>query len=479
MKKQQLLAQLEQEYNVLAFIDVADVSLSPTQAYKLLASVRKEAFADRDRIVFYGYFPDIDLITHIIAARDLLDIGEFFVEWHLDIDDVGTPAETYQTNADTFCPLLWGHLEVRHNGDVYPCCVSKELVGNGNDNTLTEIYHGDQMNRIRGELLSGVRSAGCEKCWRHEDQGLQSNRQWHIGKNSHDFYTKWHDTVKLRSLDLKPGNVCNFKCRVCNPTSSSLFAEEARQNQRQRGISIPVASDRWAGYNEFMWAELDNLIPDVENLDFYGGEPFLLKELRSFLRSAVVNGHAEHIRLHFNTNGSIYPADLIDTLREFREVDVCLSIDTVGAQFELERGGVWADVEQNILKFKALTVDPRFKVSLFPTVNIQNIYYLDRLYAWANQHNIMVTLNYLDDPFYLSIDSMTADARALVADKYQNSANESLRTLAQRIKSSAGSDGRRFVNTVAYYDRMRSQDFTKTHPEIAQAMGYIGTNNDN
>jgi radical SAM protein with 4Fe4S-binding SPASM domain len=479
MNRQQLKTNLEKDYSLLVFADFAEVSHSPTAAYKLLANVRKDAFADNERIVFYGNCADAELIDHVTKARELLDIGEFFCIWQNEITDALTPGEGYRVNSDTFCPLLWGHLEVRHNGDVYPCCVSKELIGNGNDNTLTELYHSDQMNRIRGELLSGVQSAGCEKCWRHEAEGLQSNRQWHIGKNSHDFYTKWYNTVKLRSLDLKPGNVCNFKCRVCNPTSSSLVAEEVRKSQRQRGISISVVGDRWEGYNEFMWAELDKLIPDMENLDFYGGEPFLLKELRSFLHSAVDNGHAEHIRLHFNTNGSIYPVDLIDTLKEFREVDVCLSIDTVGAQFELERGGVWADVEQNILKFKALTVDPRFKVSIFPTVNIQNIYYLDRLYAWAEHHNIMVTLNYLDDPFYLSVDSMTATARALVADKYQNSSNESLRTLAQRIKSSTGSNGQHFIKTVAYYDRMRAQDFTKTHPEIAQAMGYTGTNHDN
>jgi radical SAM protein with 4Fe4S-binding SPASM domain len=471
MIRQELQANLEKDYKLLVFADFAEVSHTPSAAYKLLESVRKDAFADNERIVFYGNYPNIDLVNHVARARELLDIGEFFCIWQNDITDAQAPGTGYRVNTDTFCPIVWGHLEVRHNGDVYPCCVSKELIGNGNDNTLTELYHSDQMNRIRSELLSGVQSAGCEKCWRHEAEGLQSNRQWHIGKNSHDFYSSWYDDLKVRSLDLKPGNVCNFKCRVCNPTSSSLVAEEVRQSQRQRGIAIPVVGDRWEGYNEFMWAELDRLIPDVENLDFYGGEPFLLKELKTFLRSAVANGHSTHIRLHFNTNGSIYPADLIDTLQKFREVDVCLSIDNTGKQFELERGGSWELVEENILQFKALTVDPTFKVSVFPTVNIQNIYYLDRLYAWANEHDIMITLNFLDDPDYLSIDSMTSAAKELVFNKYQYSSIDALRNLAQRIKSSVGSNGQDFVKMVAYYDRMRSQTFTQTHPEIAQAMG--------
>jgi radical SAM protein with 4Fe4S-binding SPASM domain len=473
MNRQELQADLEKDYKLLVFADFAEVSHTPTAAYKLLESVQRDEFADNERIVFYGNYPDIELVNHVARARELLDIGKFFCICQNDVTDALTPGEGYRVNPNTFCPLLWGHLEVRHNGDVYPCCVSKELVGNGNDNTLTEIYHGEQMNRIRGELLAGVQSKGCEKCWRHEAEGLQSNRQWHLGKNSHDFYTEWYDTVKLRSLDLKPGNVCNFKCRVCNPTSSSLFAEEYRQSQRQRGIAIPVVGDRWDGYNEFMWAELDRVIPDIENLDFYGGEPFLLKELRSFLHTAVANGHSNHIRLHFNSNGSVYPADLIDTLQQFQEVDVCLSIDNIGARFELERGGSWSDIEQNILQFKALTTNPVFKLSIFPTVNIQNIYYLDQLYAWANQHKIDITLNFLDDPWTLSIDSMTGAARDLVVDKYETSPIESLRNLAQRIKSSAGSNGQEFAKLIARFDGARSQDFTKTHPEISRAMGYF------
>jgi radical SAM protein with 4Fe4S-binding SPASM domain len=472
MNKQELRADLEKDYNLLVFADFAEVSHTPTAAYKLLESVRKDAFADNERIVFYGNYPDIELVNHVARARELLDIGKFFCIWQNDITDALVPGTGYRVNQDTFCPLLWGHLEVRHNGDVYPCCISKELIGNGNDNTLTELYHSKTMNRIREELLSGVQSKGCEKCWRHEAEGLQSNRQWHLGKNSHDFYNSWYNNLKVRSLDLKPGNVCNFRCRVCNPTSSSLIAEEYRQSQRKKGIAIPVVGDRWDGYNTFMWQELDKLLPTIENLDFYGGEPFLLKELKTFLQTAVSTGEAEHIRLHFNTNGSIFPADLVDTLSKFKEVDICLSIDNIGARFELERGGVWSEVEQNILQFKALRNSNNWQVSIFPTVNIQNIYYLDELIEWADQHGISYTLNFLDDPTYLSIDYMTQPAQEMIVSKYQSSTIEPLRKLAERIQISPGSDGKEFVKTFARLDTMRSQDFSKTHPEIATAMGY-------
>ena len=462
MNRQELFASLN--YNLVLFADVATVSTSPTAAYKLLASVRKDAFDGRERIVFYGNNTEPELIAHIKQAIELLDIGEFFVLWFDNITDADVPDSKYQYQiANTVCPLAWSHLEVRHNGDVYPCCVNKIPVGNANESSLTEIFNNDAMALLRNQLATGGRPHGCDHCWNLEKQGLSSNRQWHVGKNNNSFYSTWYDDVKIRSLDLKPSNTCNFKCRTCNPNNSSLIADEVRRHS-----TIPVVSDRWEEYGDYTWAELDTLLPTIENLDFFGGEPFLLKELKQFLRGAVTSGHSQHIRLHFNTNGSIFPKDIIDTLKEFKEVDLAFSIDDIGQRFELTRGGVWAEVEANILKFKKLG----FKPYIFPTINIQNIFYLDELITWADSNQIPYTFNYLEFPRWLNIDSLTETAKELVIAKHANSTNPTLQAIVTRITNSRGSDGSNFVKQMQRLDQIRNQDFNSTHNKIAQAMGY-------
>ena len=471
MNKQQLRTDLEKDYKLVAFVDFAEVSHTPTAAYHLLASIRKDVFDDNERIVFYGNYPDIELVNHVSHARELLDIGEFFCIWQNEIEDADVPGTGYQVAKDTICPLLWSHLEVRHTGNVHPCCVSTDYLGNANESTLSEIYHSGAMDTLRNQLLSGVKVPGCSHCWRIEEQGLTSNRQWHVSKNEKEFYAKWYDNLAIRSLDLKPGNVCNFKCRTCNPTSSSLIADEYRQLQIKAGHAIPI-SNRWDGYNQYAWAELDRLLPDIENLDFYGGEPFLLKELRSFLHGAVNNGHAGHIRVHVNTNGSIYPKDLIDTLLKFKEIDIAISIDNIEQRFELERGGTWAEVESNVLKFKELANNSNINVCVMPTVNIQNVYYLGELIDWANQNGIRYVLNFLDEPKYFNINFMTPTAKQLIADKYSQSPITELRNIAEQVANSVGSDGSEFVQRVGRFDRIRNQNFASTHKEIAQAMGY-------
>jgi len=462
MNRQELKNTLEKDYSLVLFADFAEVSHAPTAAYRLLESIRKDAFADNERIVFYGNWPNIDLVNHVAQARELLDISEFFCIWQKDVEDALTPGTGWRL-ADTVCPLLWSHLEVRHTGDVYPCCVNTTPVGNANENTLTEIFNNDKMDLLRKQLSTGGRPDSCDHCWRLEKQGLSSNRQWHVGKNQVNFYAKWYDNVKIRSLDLKPSNVCNFKCRTCNPSNSSMIAEEFK-----RFGGIPIVKDRWEEYSEYTWNELNGLLPTIENLDFFGGEPFLIKELKRFLHNAVDSGDSQHIRLHFNTNGSIFPLDVIDALKQFKEVDIAVSIDDIGKRFELTRGGTWDEVSTNILKFKKLG----FTSYIFCTVNVQNVYYLDELISWANENNIEYVFNFLNFPKYLNIDSLTDQAKQMVVDKYQSSTDTQLLALVARIQNSAGSDGIDFVNRMKMLDRIRKQDFTSTHKEIAQAMGY-------
>jgi sulfatase maturation enzyme AslB (radical SAM superfamily) len=326
------------------------------------------------------------------------------------------------------------------------------------------------MQKLRSEFLSGGKPSTCEHCWHLESQNLSSNRQWHVKHLSKKFFLNYVDDIKIRSLDIKSGNVCNFKCRICNPKSSSLFAEEVRK------FKTITVDDRWNEYNDYVWEELQELLPDIENIDFYGGEPFLVKKIPELLKYAVDNHFANNIRLHINSNGSVFPEKLIPVLLQFKSVDLALSIDNIGERFELERGGSWQEVCDNILNFAKLR-SSTFNVYLMPTVNIQNILYLDELFDWATQHNISVTVNYLDFPLWANVNYMTETAKQLVIDKYGNSKSDILKNIANKIKNSPGSNGQDFIKNVKMFDQIRNQNFAETHSEIAKAMEYVYNSN--
>ena len=136
---------------------------------------------------------------------------------------------------DQFCVLPWISLEASPIGTVRPCCLAdNEIVDNdGNKFELaiadfSAIQNSNHMQGLRTEFLARQRPETCRKCWNEEDAGRTSKRMHTLDRLKHSL--KDHDWTKdakpLMFLDLKLGNICNLKCRICGSWSSSQFAAE-------------------------------------------------------------------------------------------------------------------------------------------------------------------------------------------------------------------------------------------------------------
>jgi len=492
---------LDKIYNIVCFVDLATVTNSPSAVFKLFRDCYKEAYAPNERLVLYsGGAPSKKLLEHVQKAASIIDISNDFIliccPYNITdtLTDVGrkykagTPIQATIVDvtselvladnfyvADTVCPELWSHLEINNQGNIRPCCIQSDIVGNIQKDQLTDVFYSSAMSELRNNLLAGVPVSGCNNCWTTEKSDHLSNRQRHLNLHAKEFYTNWIDSPKIHSLDIKPGNICNFKCRVCNSGASSLYASEKLTHtidpNKVVQIKNNISTGTWAD-TELFSSQLELLLPQLSRLELYGGEPFLLKRLPIILQKAIDLGVAKNIRLHFNSNGSIFPEKLIPLFEQFKEIDIALSIDNIGKRFELERGGVWEEIEQNIINFISLQKN-NIRTYLYPTINIQNVLYFEELLDWADQIGIEITYNLLHEPYYLNIKNMTEPAKQLVIDRYSNSNHLILQTISNQIRASDGSDGSEFVRRTQQYDQWRSEDFLLTHKEIAQAMGYV------
>jgi len=489
----QLKHDLSKKYSIKCFIDLADLTVSPSQAYKILQQYHQQEFSLNDRLVFYTEHNISDqLLEHLYQATTLIDVSNFFVllcttfdikskidliasknsgdnasfqSIQVDITDTNPMSVNFILPA-TVCPMPWSHMRIDQSGDARPCCVYKNTVGNVIDQSINHLFYNQDYTQLRQKLLSGEKVSGCDHCWNLEDHGMTSNRIMHMRLSKKDLLTKHLDDPEIVSLDLAPGNTCNFKCRICSPISSSLFAQEIKSIT---GIS-PVKSINWAESDNKVMDEISDLLPSLTNIDMYGGEPFLIKPLYKLVSQAIEHGHATHIRLHYNSNGSIYPDHLVEHWKHFQHVDIHFSIDNVGARFDLERGGSWQQVTSNIRKLVDLSL-PNLKISIMPTISIMNIFYLDELLAWAAELRLPVNVNYLDSPEEFSIKNLTPLAKKLILEKFQDHPWPEMSKILNTIRSSPDSDGVRFVTLSRHFDRIRGQNFSNTHAEIAHAMG--------
>lgn len=485
---------LSEQYVLKCFIDLAHLSVSPTAAYKHFQSCHQQEFDNTDRLIFYTTDVISDkLLRHLYQATSLIDISNCFIlicsphDIHKQVTAVAQTSsadstlfqtlkiELEETDKlqdnffvpDTLCPLPWQHLEVSAQGEIRPCCVSSQDIGNVNNISLNNAFYNDKMSTLRQNFLDGKRPSGCKHCWDTEDRELISNRKYHVGLLKKQLLTVDLDLPTIKSLDIKPGNTCNFKCRICGPLASSLFAEELKKFS-----SISIKTKNWAESESKTIDEIIELFPTLTNIDMYGGEPFLIKPLLRLAEQAVNQGYAKNMRLHYNSNGSVYPEKFVEYWKKFKHVDIHFSIDNIGTRFELERGGSWNQVDSNINQLIDLKL-PNVKISIMPAINIMNIFYIDELLQWASELSLTVNPLYVTDPIGFDLKHLTADAKNLIINKFQNHPWPEMKNILNYIKSAPDSDGQEFTKLCKHFDHLRNQNFAHSHPEVAKAMGYV------
>lgn len=304
-----------------------------------------------------------------------------------------------QNNNDTWCVLPWSHLYVGPNGKIAPCCVGKPL-GEYGDTTLEEVWNSDAMKQLRIDMTNGVKNDICSSCYKKEDMGFKSMRQ-----NSNVTMKDVADVVsttsnsdgsidefKLYYLDLRFNNLCNFKCRTCNPFFSSSVAVEHIQNTSLK--KFHKTPERGIIKNENIITEIEKQYPNVTRIYFAGGEPMMQEEHWNILKYYVDNNIAKNVELVYSTNTSrlTYKNNSVfDYWKHFKSVHVQTSIDAEGKRAEYWRDGtVWEEVFANIRLIK----ESKVQWSIHSVISWANIYSYIELVKTLLQEKLSLGYNF-------------------------------------------------------------------------------------
>jgi len=395
---------------------------------------------------------------------------------------------------DKFCVLPWVSLEASPIGTVRPCCLADdEILDDAGQkfSLLTadfkDIQNSAGMKRLREQFLAGEQPQTCRKCWNEERAGRTSKRMHTIDRLKHTItHTNWTQEAKpLMFLDLKLGNICNLKCRICGSWSSSQFASEeiAQLPKEEQKTSFPyqmLKQGAWPRENTQFWREIDQCLDDIRYIEFTGGEPFMIDQHFDMLQGMVDRGIAHQVEIHYNTNGTQWPERGPDIWRHFKTVEIAFSIDDVGARFEYQRTNAdWAVVLDNIASFQYLKDQlPNLQLQCCSTVNIFNVRYIDELAHWiALQKFDFVYWNIMHDAWYFSIATLPETVKtelilhlesAAVPAEYQ----QEFGRICDFIRQGASTDGFMTRIKIADLDRKRNQDFAQVCPEMAALLDY-------
>ena len=392
-----------------------------------------------------------------------------------------------------FCVLPWVSLEASPMGTVRPCCLATEEIrdnlGNKfdlNNASLNDITNSNDMNRMRKAFLNGWKPDVCKRCWSEEDAGRTSKRM-HTLDRLKDILKKetiWTEDPKdLYFLDLKLGNICNLKCRICGSWSSSTYAGEELKvlPKSERKTSFHremVQKGAWPRNSETFWKDLKEHVDTIRYLEFTGGEPFMIKEHFEFLNTLIDMNVSQNIEIHYNTNGTIYPKEAENIWYHFKHVEIAFSIDATKERFEYQRTEAkWNEVEANIAKFKTLREQfTNISLQVCSTINIFNVMYLDELAEWIDKQGFdFVYWNMLHDAPVHSIISLPKEAKKIVYNKLVNSNSnhvEEFKRTADFMMQREGVSHYDLLLDIKRIDRRRGHSLKNNHVELVMAIGF-------
>ena len=400
---------------------------------------------------------------------------------------------------DKFCVLPWISLEASPVGTVRPCCLADDEIVDDEGNkfelsraNFQDIQNSAHMRGLRQQFLDSEQPQTCRKCWSEERAGRTSKRMHTLDRLKHmgigSEFTA--DAKPLMFLDLKLGNICNLKCRICGSWSSSQFAAEElnqlpRDQQKKSHAYTMLRAGAWPRDNPQFWDQIDSVVNDIRYIEFTGGEPFLIAEHFQMLQGIVDRRIAHNVEIHYNTNGTQFPEQAAEIWRHFKTVEIAISIDDLGARFEYQRSNAeWTEVVFNIDRFRLLREDyPNIQLQCCATVNIFNIRYIDQLALWLPKQGFdFIYWNMMHDAWYFSVATLPADAKKALTEHLLTTPIpprylEEFARIIDFMNNGASTDGFMTRMKIQDLDRKRNTDFAQVCPEMAELIGYNVNNN--
>jgi len=402
-------------------------------------------------------------------------------------------------NHETFCFYPYLELSVNPAGHVKPCCyfdgyLHKDITKDVEvdwvpdfKNTINIQDAGETLERIwDSDGIKSVRKAvwlkeekflrPCRVCARDGEASMRV-RSIKEYKNNREVLQIVKDAIDNdfkvstlpRRLELKPSNLCNLKCVMCNSYDSSQIEKELEElSEKYSGITIwtgryiPEPYDiekrvivkdnnvisrydkhiielKLEGRNfsedDTLWESFVRMVPNLETLSFAGGEPTLLPFVERALSYCVETGHSKHITVYFSSNVTNINKKLLALMTEFKLFEMICSIDGYKTVQEYTRfPSKWSQVEKNYTALKALIEKPNVKVLINVTVNALNVCNLDQLLYWIEEQAQTFpyfsywpyNLNMLWNPSYMQVCMLPKKNKELAINKLETYKQKSL-----------------------------------------------------
>jgi len=290
-----------------------------------------------------------------------------------------------------------------------PCCWFKTYID------ATDIHD------YRRQLAEIDLEESCDYCIQQDKGGEYSYRQ-HFN-NPDEF-------IITASID----NICNLKCVTCTPNNSTqILAERLKYDDKfapeevRKFVSAVVAKQTPKKVSFIKDALSTSDFKDLR-IDILGGEPLINPAVFDFIDWLAEQSYADRLALSITTNGTTYTDKLEKYINIFKRVNVQLSIDGTGEEFEYLRfGASFETLEKVCDSFYELTKKyENFNMGCHYTLSWMNCLRFSEFYNWMSSRYPNLTDLYvskLQTPEPYSIELLSLEMRTKVYNEVMSKIN--------------------------------------------------------
>jgi MoaA/NifB/PqqE/SkfB family radical SAM enzyme len=377
-------------------------------------------------------------------------------------------------------------------GNYQLCCVAitpQTAEYSTDSHTPLEFMNSDYMTSVREDMLSHALSeqtaSACASCIKNEAVGMQSRR---LTQNAKYQNAQTLDTIRrfvdnpdekllasdLQYVNLKMlGNICNLKCIMCNPNSSSKIAAEFKKHKIKdidKTIKTAYNDDSKAGY----FADIAIILENIDRFSLIGGEAFVHPDFDEIFEMVMNSSNVGNIDLFIITNGTLLPQKVLDNAHRFGRLTLNFSIDGVGDRASYIRNGtVWSVYDNNLRRAIASDAHVSFTVA----VQTLNIGYLDEIYDYVVSVGIdpafvgwSTTVTY---PARHNASNIPTGLKQEYKDKYAKRQFKHIESLAQAMsildtQHDSDNEFQEFIRQQKFFDNIRNECLTDVFPEFSK-----------
>lgn len=393
-------------------------------------------------------------------------------------------------NNSTFCMLPWTHMHMWPNGDTYPCCLgdSRMPVGSVHKNSMQEIWNDKPMRKLRTNMLTGVKSPECRRCYEQEEHGVQTLRMSSNKEFAHH-WDKVEETeedgsagqVNMAYLDIRFSNFCNLRCRSCGPNFSTSWYQDHVKLYGDPGIPqlLKVNDDA-----DKFFKDLEPMLLEVEKVYFAGGEAIITEEHYRVL-DFWIKHNMKDIKLEYTTNFTkmrFKQKSIFEYWNSFDKVNVAASLDASWERGEyLRKNLTWSDIVQN--RRDMIKESPHVEFWITPTVSVYTAYNLPDFHKEWIEEGLLKPENFrinpLLDPEFMRIQVLARKHKREVEQKYRDHIeylkqfdcpqviNDFEGLISYMWEQKRTDNVSTLIKQTEAVDRIRNENWREVFPEIA------------